>query len=105
MLETLGTDTFFLAKSAYGLTDKEMATLKHESIPRSAKTFFSQEDAKNLARRKFIAGASKPGFQLDEVKGELRLFHKALDSNVSRRKNFIPLFAGYIDPSEYRRRY
>ncbi|KIM40247.1 hypothetical protein M413DRAFT_11730 [Hebeloma cylindrosporum] len=69
------------AKSAYGLTDKEMATLKHESIPRSAKTFFAQEDAKNLARRKFMAGAGKPGFQLDEVKGELRLFHKALDRN------------------------
>lgn len=83
-----------------------MGTLKHESIPGSAKTFFSQEDAKNLACRKFIAGASKPGFQLEEVKGlgELRLFQKALNSNVSRRKNFIPLFAGYIDPSVYRRR-
>ncbi|KAF8967928.1 hypothetical protein BDZ97DRAFT_1916501 [Flammula alnicola] len=93
------------AKSAYSVTEKEMLTLRYESIPGSAKTFFAQEDVKNLARRKFEAGANKLDVRYDQVKGELKLFKKMEDSNRSRRKNFVAQFYGYLDPSQYRHRY
>ncbi|KAG8987664.1 hypothetical protein FRB94_001575 [Tulasnella sp. JGI-2019a] len=94
-------------KNAFKLTEKEIMTLPHECIPGSAKTFFSCADAKDLALRKSAADADKdvgaisPGLSFVGVQG---VFRKTDDNNRSRRKNFVPTFAGYVDPSEYRRR-
>ncbi|KAJ3496826.1 hypothetical protein NLJ89_g10430 [Agrocybe chaxingu] len=64
------------AKSSYSLSEKEILTLPHESIPGSSKTFVSQADTKALAQRKFAAGVSKPGIDLDPPEFGLRLFKK-----------------------------
>ena len=79
-----------------------MLTLSHESIPGSRKTFYSQEQAKALAKRKFEAGVAKEGLGCEEVKGALRLFKKMDNDNRRRRANFHAQFLGYVDPSEYR---
>lgn len=47
------------AKTAFGLTEQEILTLPHESITQSRKTFFSYRDVRNLAIRKFNAGACR----------------------------------------------
>ncbi|KAI0675840.1 hypothetical protein C8Q78DRAFT_988330 [Trametes maxima] len=45
------------AKTAFGLTDRDMAALQHESIQASPKTFFSLASVRKLAADKFQAGA------------------------------------------------
>ncbi|KAI0642271.1 hypothetical protein C8Q79DRAFT_1013561 [Trametes meyenii] len=45
------------AKTAFGLTERDMATLEHESIQSSPKTFFSLASVRKLATAKFAAGA------------------------------------------------
>jgi len=81
-----------------------MLALSHESIPGSSKTFYSQEQVKALARKKFEAGAAKEGLGCEEVKGALRLFKKVDNDNRRRRANFHAQFPGYVDPSMYRHR-
>ncbi|KAF7351139.1 hypothetical protein MSAN_01676400 [Mycena sanguinolenta] len=58
----LGTLALFKAdaKGAFKLTEAEMLTLPHESIPNSGKSYsyYALSDVKALARRKFLAGAS-----------------------------------------------
>ncbi|KAF5331749.1 hypothetical protein D9758_017195 [Tetrapyrgos nigripes] len=71
------------AKSQYALTDTDLLSLPHESIP--PKSFFKYHDVRDLAKRKWEAGAMKvkEGWELPEVrnKGEIHLFKKT-DSTI-----------------------
>ncbi|KDR75735.1 hypothetical protein GALMADRAFT_211185 [Galerina marginata CBS 339.88] len=75
------------AKSAYSLTEKEVLTLKYESIYGAWASFVSQKDAVDLSHRKYEAGAYKAGFTDGQVNERLRLFKKVNNSN-SHKKNF-----------------
>ncbi|TFY81260.1 hypothetical protein EWM64_g2754 [Hericium alpestre] len=89
-----------LAKHAYGLTEEEILTLPHESIPNSSKTFFSCQTAADLSLKKdkFF----DPEFEIppaDEKKQisrglvkKPRAVFKKTDNDVRRRKaNFIEM--------------
>lgn len=65
-----------------------MLTLPHESITGSRKTFFSYRDVRNLAIRKFNAGACRikiqyPGQVISSL-GTVRVFRK-LEQKTRRR--------------------
>ena len=74
------------AKSAFGLSDKDMDTLPHESIQNSPKTFFALKDVRRLATEKWDAGALPLEFLVPgEPKGDrVRLFKKS-DHAPNRR--------------------
>lgn len=87
------------AKTAFGLTEKEMLTIPYESIQASRKTFFSYRDVRDLAIRKFNAGACKnevesPG-QVVSRSGKARIFSK-IDHNLKRRTR-----KNWFDRGEY----
>ena len=67
------------AKSAFGLTDKDLLTLPYEAIQNSPKTFYSFKDVRRLAKAKFAAGALPPdSFMVagEPKGGYIRLFEK-----------------------------
>ncbi|KAI5120074.1 hypothetical protein M0805_002635 [Coniferiporia weirii] len=78
------------AKTAYDLTEKDLATLRHESIQSSRKTFFSHRQVKKLAIRKYIA---LTGDSLENIQfGFVRLFTKAdVCPNRRTRQNWKDL--------------
>lgn len=75
-----------IAKNSYGLTEKDMATLPHESIDGSLKTFFKLADVKALSIRKFEAHANndKIEFPGQAIGRLVRTFLKT-DYNLNRR--------------------
>ncbi|KAJ7159211.1 hypothetical protein C8R43DRAFT_1233989 [Mycena crocata] len=85
------------AKKAFSLTETEILTLPHESIPGSFKTYFALTDAKALQRRKFDSGAlSSVG-----VKGNLRVLRAMPDSGRRKKANFWEFHDG--DAAQYER--
>ncbi|KII85454.1 hypothetical protein PLICRDRAFT_56695 [Plicaturopsis crispa FD-325 SS-3] len=78
------------AKSAYKLTEAEMLTLPHESIPLSPKTFYAQDAIVDLAQRKLDAGAMKIDFMMPSslMNFTIRRFKKSDNDNRRRKANF-----------------
>ncbi|VDB96720.1 unnamed protein product [Peniophora sp. CBMAI 1063] len=74
------------AKSSFGLTDKDIMTLRHEAISGSPKTFYSLIDVKNLSFEKFAASALSLDFKMpgQPKNGTVRIFQKT-DHSPNRR--------------------
>ncbi|KAK7462208.1 hypothetical protein VKT23_007813 [Stygiomarasmius scandens] len=77
------------AKSSYSLTENDLASLPHESIANSPKTFYRYHDVEELAMKKWANGAMKDDYEPPEVKGtgQIRLFKKTItdERNANRR--------------------
>lgn len=78
------------AKSAYDLTEKEILTLRYESIPGSPKTFFIYEEVLALYDRKMEAGAYKLDMK-PKAQITTRAFEKVEATTRRSRKNFSEL--------------
>ncbi|KAF7356431.1 hypothetical protein MVEN_00976000 [Mycena venus] len=76
------------AKKAFNLTEREVLTLPHESIPASPKTYFALADIRALQQRKFVAGAL-----LDtDLKGQLRVLKSTTNTGRRCKANFVCLY-------------
>ncbi|KAJ6480665.1 hypothetical protein C8R47DRAFT_1135463 [Mycena vitilis] len=87
------------AKQSFSLTETEILTLPHESVPGSFKTYFSLPAVKALQQRKFAAGALLTvGVKNDHLRCVLRS-----QSSVGRRKkaNFECIHSGDVRTYEH----
>ncbi|KAJ7706623.1 hypothetical protein B0H16DRAFT_1746844 [Mycena metata] len=75
------------AKKAFGLTEAEILTLPHESIPGSLKTYFDVDDARALQMRKFAAGA----LLSVEPTGRWRVLKATTSEGRRRKANFYEI--------------
>lgn len=78
------------AKKSFSLTEKEILTLKHESIMHSPKTFFPLDLIQDLARKKHKAGALLTD-PVAEAMLLARVWKKTQDSGRRTRKNWYEL--------------
>ncbi|KAJ7092288.1 hypothetical protein B0H15DRAFT_1021040 [Mycena belliarum] len=85
------------AKKTFGLTEAEVLTLRHESIPRSPKTYFSLADVQALQQRKFDAGAL---FDV-ELKGNIRVLLATASTGRRCKANFSQVYDGDARVYEY----
>ncbi|KAI0051479.1 hypothetical protein FA95DRAFT_1554571 [Auriscalpium vulgare] len=85
------------AKAAYGLTEKDILSIRHECIPNSLKTFFACADVGALALRKqkffdptfeMPAKDSKKQLSPGLIDAPRCLFKKTADDNRRRKANF-----------------
>ncbi|KAJ7060780.1 hypothetical protein C8F01DRAFT_1083748 [Mycena amicta] len=75
------------AKKSFGLTEREILTLPHESIPGSLKTYFDLSAVRALHHRKFEAGAL-----FEEIDHRFTFIRVLLSSGAGSRqskKNFF----------------
>ncbi|KAJ6476654.1 hypothetical protein C8R47DRAFT_1051961 [Mycena vitilis] len=87
------------AKQSFSLTETEILTLPHESVPGSFKTYFSLPAVKALQQRKFAAGALLAvGVKNDYLRCVLRS-----QSSGGRRKkaNFECIHSGDVRTYEH----
>jgi hypothetical protein len=87
------------AKMAFRLTEQEILTLPHESIPGSFKTYYAFHAVKALHSRKFIAGALADR----ELKGNLRMLRATTDTGRRCKANFYEFYYGDSDRDRYER--
>ncbi|KAJ7493879.1 hypothetical protein FB451DRAFT_1164744 [Mycena latifolia] len=87
------------AMKAFGLTEMEILTLRHESVPASPKTYFALADAKTLQQRKFAAGS----LLVLDVKGNLRVLESTTSTGRRCKGNFWDMYNG--DARVYERTY
>ena len=74
------------AKTCFGLTDKDIATLPHEAIQCSPKTFYALRDVSKLAADKFAANALPAEFTVaGEPKGAHVRFFKKGNTHPNKR--------------------
>ncbi|KAK7056096.1 hypothetical protein R3P38DRAFT_3305034 [Favolaschia claudopus] len=73
------------AKRVFGLSERDMETLRYEACPWSIKQYYALADVRALQRRKFSAGAL-PSM---ELKGHLRVL-ETLSSGGHRGKSNFP---------------
>jgi hypothetical protein len=78
------------AKKTFGLTEAEILTLRHESVPASPKTYFALADAKALQQRKFAAGALLE----TDVKGTMRVLKSTTSTGRRCKANFREFYNG-----------
>ncbi|KAJ7618215.1 hypothetical protein DFH06DRAFT_1107312 [Mycena polygramma] len=78
------------AKKAFGLTEAEILTIPHESIPSSPKTYFALADAKALQQRKLAAGAILEA----DVKGTWRVMKSSTNTGRRCKANFSSFYDG-----------
>ncbi|KAJ7106847.1 hypothetical protein C8R43DRAFT_1243760 [Mycena crocata] len=78
------------AKKSFSLTETEILTLRHESIPSSPKTYFALADVKALQKRKFDAGAL---LEMD-VKGTWRVSKSTTSTGRRCKANFSEVYNG-----------
>ncbi|KAJ7106863.1 hypothetical protein C8R43DRAFT_1045353 [Mycena crocata] len=78
------------AKKSFSLTETDILTLRHESIPSSLKTYFALADVKALQKRKFDAGAL---LEMD-VKGTWRVSKSMTSAGRRCNANFSEVYNG-----------
>ncbi|KAF8208410.1 hypothetical protein K438DRAFT_1961025 [Mycena galopus ATCC 62051] len=74
------------AKRAFKLTDAEMLTLPHEAIASSPKSYYPLDRVKDLARRKYLAGAALADLSQDPDVLETAGVRKKYEDNGRRNK-------------------
>ncbi|KAJ6536927.1 hypothetical protein B0H19DRAFT_1079328 [Mycena capillaripes] len=96
-----GTHVMFKSdsKKAFNLTEAEILTLPHESVPGPPKTYFALAAARDLQQRKFAAGS----LLASGVKGDLRVLKATNDIGRRREANFWCFHVG--DEGSYERWY